>query len=156
MERTTRVGRLIKLESQDAAHVSAQIAAHIERLPAQLTRSLTWDQGSEMAQHAAFSVATGVPVYFCDPRSPWQRGSNEQWNGLVRQFLPKGEDLSRYSQDELDDFAALLKRPPPQDPRMGYSSRAICPTCRVHHLKTPGHCPPSPLPLEARHAAERG
>jgi len=88
------------------------IAAKVATLPEQIRKSLTWDQGAEMAQHAQLRIETGLAIYFCDPRSPWQRGTNENTNGLLRQYFPKGTDISKYSAHELDAVAATLNRRP--------------------------------------------
>jgi IS30 family transposase len=115
VERQTRFVILTHL-GQDArtATVTAAIATQITRLPEHLRLSLTWDQGVEMARHLEFTIATGAPVYFCDPHSPWQRGSNENTNGLLRQYFPKGTDLALHNQAELDRVAAELNERPRQ------------------------------------------
>jgi transposase, IS30 family len=113
VERQTRFVILTELGTDASTeNVTEKIVEQIVRLPEHLRRSLTWDQGREMARHREFTVATGVQVYFCDPHSPWQRGSNENTNGLLRQYFPKGTDLSRSTQKELDSVAAQLNRRP--------------------------------------------
>ena len=95
-----------------AERVALKLAEAVQRLPEQLWRSITHDQGVEMAAHAKFTVATGIPVFFCDPHSPWQRGMNENTNGLLRQYFPKGTDLGGYTQAQLDTVAARLNGRP--------------------------------------------
>jgi IS30 family transposase len=112
VERSTRYVMLAKIPNAKAETVAGALTELVTRLPAQLWRSLTWDQGSEMAAHEFFSVQTGIPVYFCDPHSPWQRGSNENTNGLLRQYFPKGTPLSGFSQDDLDRAAISLNGRP--------------------------------------------
>ena len=130
VERTTRFTMLLHLPRMDgygaeprvkngpplAGHgaeaVRDAIAANITTLPGQLRRTLTWDRGKEMAQHARLRIDTGIEVYFADPHSPWQRGTNENTNGLLRQYFPKGTDLARWSHDELNAVAATLNGRP--------------------------------------------
>jgi len=112
VERHSRFAMLIKVPSKDTEAVVAALSQHVRKLPATLRRSLTWDRGLEMAKHKTFTVATEVQVYFCDPQSPWQRGSNENTNGLLRQYFPKRTDLSGYTQAELDQVALRLNQRP--------------------------------------------
>jgi IS30 family transposase len=116
VERASRFVMLAALPaSREAVPVAEALSELATRLPEQLHRSLTWDHGSEMAQHATFTVATGCPVYFCDPHSPWQRGSNENTNGLLRQYFPKGKfDFATATQAELDAVARELNTRPRQ------------------------------------------
>jgi IS30 family transposase len=112
VERHSRFALLIKVPSKDTAVVVAALSRHVRKLPASLRRSLTWDRGLEMAKHKDFTVATNVKVYFCDPQSPWQRGTNENTNLLLRQYFPRGTDLSGYSQAQLDQVALRLNQRP--------------------------------------------
>jgi IS30 family transposase len=113
VERATRYVLLLHLPGgRDAQLVEQAMRQAITTLPGQLTRTITWDQGKEMAYHADFTIATGIPVYFCDPHKPWQRGSNENTNGLLRQYLPKGTDLSVHSAVDLARIARSLNNRP--------------------------------------------
>ncbi len=112
VERQTRFVLLLKLGNRTAEEVRRAMTTRIKTLPAELRRSVTWDQGNEMALHREFTIATGMQVYFCDPKSPWQRGSNENTNGLLRQYFPKGTDLSVHSQAELNRVARQLNGRP--------------------------------------------
>jgi IS30 family transposase len=112
VERNTRFTMLIKVRRKNTTTVVAALAKHIRKLPDELRRSLTWDQGKEMNAHKRFTIATNVQVYFCDPRSPWQRGSNENTNGLIRQYFPRGTDFARISQKHLNAIALKLNGRP--------------------------------------------
>lgn len=112
VERHSRFAMLIQVSSKDTEVVVAALSQHVRKLPATLRRSLTWDRGLEMAQHKAFTVATDVKVYFCDPQSPWQRGTNENTNLLLRQYFPRGTDLSTFSQAQLDQVSLRLNQRP--------------------------------------------
>ena len=112
VERHSRFAMLIKVPSKETDVVVAALSRHVRRLPATLRRSLTWDRGLEMAKHKDFTVATDVKVYFCDPQSPWQRGTNENTNLLLRQYFPRGTDLSSYSQAQLDQVSLRLNQRP--------------------------------------------
>ncbi|WP_449224355.1 IS30 family transposase [Amycolatopsis thailandensis] len=113
VERSTRYVMLVYLgQSRTAEHVRDALITTIRTLPEHLRRSLTWDQGAEMARHHEFSIATAMPVYFCDPHTPWQRGSNENTNGLLREYFPKSTDLSIHTPDDLAAVAAQLNRRP--------------------------------------------
>jgi IS30 family transposase len=112
VERHSRFAMLIKVRSKESEVVVTALSEHVRKLPATLKRSLTWDRGLEMAKHKDFTVATDVQVYFCDPQSPWQRGTNENTNLLLRQYFPRGTDLSGYSQEQLDQVSLLLNQRP--------------------------------------------
>ncbi len=112
VERYSRYVMLVKVSGKDTATVISALIAHARQLPGELYQSLTWDRGREMADHKRFTQATNIAVYFCDPQSPWQRGSNENTNGLLRRYFPKGTDLSLHSQQDLDQAARRLNQRP--------------------------------------------
>lgn len=112
VERHSRFVLLVRVEGKDTRSVVGALTRQMGALPDQLRRSLTWDRGTELATHAQFTIATDLKVYFCDPQSPWQRGSNENTNGLLRQYLPKGTDFSQFTQRQLDDIATKLNTRP--------------------------------------------
>jgi IS30 family transposase len=113
VERTTRYVLLLHLpDGRNAAGVERAMRQAITALPEELRRSITWDQGKETARHAQFTICTGIQVYFCDPHKPWQRGSNENTNGLLRQYMPKGTDLSVHATDDLARYAQSLNNRP--------------------------------------------
>ena len=116
---------LAKVPNRDSQSVITALINQAHRLPEELVKSLTWDRGKEMAEHKRFTLATDAAVYFCDPQSPWQRGSNENTNGLLRQYFPKGTNLSVHSQERLDEVARQLNGTTTQDARVRNSSRAI-------------------------------
>ena len=132
VERSTRFVMLVELPGghHKADVVADALAATIQRLPGQLARSLTWDQGNEMAQHARFTAATGVEVYFCDPKSPWQRGSNENTNGLLRQYLPRTLDFRTLTQADFDAIADQLNGRPRQTLGFKTPSQALAEVLR--------------------------
>ena len=112
VERHSRFTMLVKVRGKDTVSVVAALSKQVRKLPSELRRSLTWDRGMEMAHHKTFTVATDVQVYFCDPQSPWQRGTNENTNRLLRQYFPKGTDLSGYTQSDLNRVALRLNQRP--------------------------------------------
>ena len=112
VERSTRYVMLVKVERKDTKTVVNALIEHARQLPNQLYQSLTWDRGKELADHRRFTLATDIQVYFCDPQSPWQRGSNENTNGLLRQYFPKGIDVSGFTQAQLDEVARRLNERP--------------------------------------------
>ena len=114
VERQSRYVMLFQIPDNKAESVRVALTDTVKRLPEHLWKSLTCDQGTEMAQHATFTIDTGVQVFFCDPKSPWQRGSNENTNGLLRQYFPKGTDLSIHTQEDLDQAAYSLNTRPRQ------------------------------------------
>jgi IS30 family transposase len=122
VERHTRYVMLVKVGSRDTETVIKALIKHSRKLPKELYKSLTWDRGKELAGHKDFSLATNIKVYFCDPKSPWQRGSNENTNGLLRQYFPKRTDLSVHSQAYLNKVARQLNERPRKT--LGYRTPA--------------------------------
>ena len=128
VERQTRFTLLVKVDGKKTDTVVPALARQMTKLPRQLKQSLTWDRGTELASHQKFTVATDIDVYFCDPSSPWQRGTNENTNGLLRQYFPKGSCLSNYSQEQLDEVANHLNNRPRKT--LGF----LTPACKLEQV----------------------
>jgi IS30 family transposase len=123
VERQSRFVMLVKLDGRDSHTVATALITQVKRLPIELRKSLTWDRGFEMAQHKQITIATDLKLYFCDPQSPWQRGTNENTNRLLRQYLPKRTDLTVYSQAELNRIAKTLNQRPRKT--LGFQTPAV-------------------------------
>ena len=128
VERQTRFTLLVKVDGKKTDTVVPALARQMTKLPRQLKQSLTWDRGTELAFHQKFTVATDIDVYFCDPSSPWQRGTNENTNGLLRQYFPKWSRLSNYSQKQLDEVANQLNNRPRKT--LGF----LTPACKLEQV----------------------
>ena len=138
VERQTRFVMLLDLRAgRLATDVKTALISAVERLPAQLRRSLTWDQGKEMGDHVPFTIATGVQVYFCDPRSPWQRATSENSNGLLRQYFPKGTDLSGLHASPARRRRRRVERSPSTNARLGDIIRSLRSRCGVDRVRPP-------------------
>jgi IS30 family transposase len=131
VERQSRFVMLVRVENKNTATVVGALTETVKNLPQGLMATLTWDRGKEMASHKSFTIATDVQIYFCDPRSPWQRGTNENTNGLLRQYFPKGTDLSGFTQEQLNEVACKLNTRPRQT--LGFATPAD--TLRVRVLQ---------------------
>ena len=125
VERNTRYAMLVKVDGKDTRDGHQRVDQARAKLPQELYKSLTWDRGKEMADHKRFTLATDIQVYFCDPQNPWQRGTNENTNGLLRQYLPKGTDLSAYSQAKLNAVARTIERTPKKNTKLRNTRRTI-------------------------------
>ena len=137
VERSTRYVMLLHLpDGRFPVHVDEAMRHAIRKLPKDLFRTITWDQGKEMHRHADFTVDTGIQIYFCDPHSPWQRGSNENTNGLLRQYMPKGTDLSSTA-PETSLASRESERPPTRNPRIHETIREACRASCAHWLNPP-------------------
>ena len=134
VERQTRYVTLAKVANKDTQTVVSALIKQAKTMPNELYKSLTWDRGKELADHRRLTLATNIDVYFCDPQSPWQRGSNENTNGLLRQYLPKGTDLSVYSQAQLNKVARKLNERPRKTLGFATPAERFNAMCCIDHL----------------------
>jgi|GEM_PF-2184816 len=138
VERTTQLTLLLHLpDGRSGIDVEKAMSEAVKSLPKELSRSITWDQGVEMCRHLDFTIRTGIPIHFCNPHSPWQRGSNENTNGLLRQYMPKGTDLTKHSANELRKAPAEPQWTSARDPRLHDTITEVHRTRLAHQLKPP-------------------